>query len=187
VSTCRVLEVAEIHSGGSSSSCTRTAIRGPRSAPPYRLLSGAWFCRFGWRRLGHQLTGDLGDERPSRAAAGVKVKKIKAPLTRTGLEENSYRISTSTPGRGSGRLISTPGSLIRRRSSIVTSGSRTPLPTVTSGVRVQFSPHSGPTQFRSHTSAALAGSERRAEPVIAAAKATTELFASKNLHDFSCL
>jgi hypothetical protein len=45
------------------------------------------------------------------------------------------------------------------------------LPTVASGVRVQFSPQSGPTQFRSHTSAAFAGSDKRAEPVNAAATA----------------
>jgi hypothetical protein len=95
-----------------------------------------------------------------------------------------YRfISTSTPGRRS-LLISTSGSLTRRRSSIVTSGSRTPLPTVTSGVRVQFSPHSGPTQFRSHTSAALAGSDRRAEPVNAAARAKARAVRISNLHDF---
>jgi hypothetical protein len=48
------------------------------------------------------------------------------------------------------------------------------LPTVTSGVRVQFSPQSGPTQFRSHTSAALAGIKRRAEPVNAAATAKAQ-------------
>jgi hypothetical protein len=95
----------------------------------------------------------------------------KGPAQVAGRGQMIYRfISTSTPGRRS-LLISTSGSLTRRRSSIVTSGSRTPLPTVTSGVRVQFSPHSGPTQFRSHTSAALAGSERRTEPVIAAATA----------------
>jgi hypothetical protein len=95
-----------------------------------------------------------------------------------------YRlISTSTPGRRS-LLISTSGSLTRRRSSTVTSGSRTVLPTVTSGVRVQFSPQSGPTQFRSHTSAALTGSERRAEPVNAAATAKTRAVRISNLHEF---
>ena len=46
-------------------------------------------------------------------------------------------ISTSTPGRRS-LLISTSGSRTRRRSSIVTSGSRMPLPTVTSGERCSF-------------------------------------------------
>jgi hypothetical protein len=73
----------------------------------------------------------------------------KRPAFQTGQTIHRF-ISTSTPGRRS-LLISTSGSRTRRRSSIVTSGSRTPFPTVTSGVRVQFSPQSGPTQFRSHT------------------------------------
>src|SRR4051812_24562814 len=98
--------------------------------------------------------------------------------------KKTYRlISTSTPGRRS-LLISTSGSLTRRRSSTVTSGSRTVLPTVTSGVRVQFSPQTGPTQFRSHTSAALAGSESRAETVNAAATAKARAVRISNLHDF---
>jgi hypothetical protein len=58
------------------------------------------------------------------------------------------------------------------------------LPTVTSGVRVQFSPQSGPTQFRSHTSAPLADSDRRAEPVNAAARAKARAVRISNLHDF---
>ena len=90
----------------------------------------------------------------------------KRPASQAGQTIQRF-ISTSTPGRRSLR-ISTSGSRTRRRSSIVTSGSRTPFPTVTSGVRVQFSPHNGPTQFRSHTSAALAGSKRMAELVSAA-------------------
>jgi hypothetical protein len=110
--------------------------------------------------------------------------KSKRPRPVQGGAEKTYRlISTSTPGRRS-LLISTSGSLTRRRSSTVTSGSRTVLPTVTSGVRVQFSPQSGPTQFRSHTSAPLAGSDRRAEPVNAAARAKARAVRISNLHDF---
>ena len=106
----------------------------------------------------------------AKKALAVRAIK-KGPAFRTGPDDQRF-ISTSTPGRRS-LLISTSGSRTRRRSSIVTSGSRMPLPTVTSGERVQFSPHSGPTQVRSHTSAALAGSERRAELVNAAATART--------------
>ena len=106
----------------------------------------------------------------------------KGPAVQAGQTIQRF-ISTSTPGRRS-LLISTSGSRTRRRSSIVTSGSRTPFPTVTSGVRVQLSPHSGPTQFRSHTSAAFAGSERMAELVNAAATAKTRAVRISNLHDF---
>jgi hypothetical protein len=107
----------------------------------------------------------------------------KRPRCGAGPGKRYRLISTSTPGRRS-LLISTSGSLTRRRSSTVTSGSRTVLPTVTSGVRVQFSPQSGPTQFRSHTSAALAGSERRVEPVNAAATAKARAVRISNLHEF---
>jgi len=118
-----------------------------------------------------------------RLVLGPSHKSKRAPPC-AGRGQISYRfISTSTPGRRS-LLISTSGSLTRRRSSTVTSGSRTVLPTVTSGVRVQFSPQSGPTQFRSHTSAPLAGSDRRAEPVNAAARAKARAVRISNLHDF---
>jgi hypothetical protein len=107
----------------------------------------------------------------------------KGPAAWAGPRRLYRLISTSTPGRRS-LLISTSDSLTRRRSSMVTSGSRTVLPTVTSGVRVQFSPQSGPTQFRSHTSAALAGSERRDEPVNAATTAKARAVRISNLHEF---
>jgi len=102
--------------------------------------------------------------------SGAAAKTPTARHSHTHGPDNYRFISTSRPGRRS-LLISTSGSRTRRRSSIVTSGSRTPFPTVTSGVRVQFSPQRGPTQFRSHTSAALA--ERMAELVNAAATTKT--------------
>jgi len=76
----------------------------------------------------------------------------------------------STPGRDLS-LISTPGSRCRRRSSMTTSGSRLPRPTVKSrSLSTQCSLHTGPTQSRLQTRSALAGSDRHAEPAIATAK-----------------
>src|SRR5262249_9432661 len=58
-------------------------------------------------------------------------------------------------------------------------------PTVTSGLRVQFSLHSGPTQFRSHTSAALAGSEKNTHVVIATATDKIRAVRISGLHTYS--
>jgi len=78
----------------------------------------------------------------------------------------------STPGRD--LLISTPGSRTRPRSSIVTSRSRTPLPTVMSRSRWTHSLlHSGPTQSCLQIRSALAGSESAAELAITTAIAKT--------------
>src|SRR5260370_15233959 len=93
--------------------------------------------------------------------------KRKAPPVLGGA--GSHRpISTLTPGRD--LLISTPGSRTRRRSSMTTSLSRTPLPTVMSRSRcTQFLLHSGPIQSSLHKRSALAGGEKAAEaaPAIA--------------------
>ena len=73
-------------------------------------------------------------------------------------------MSISTPGRD--LLISTPGSRMRRRSSMIRR-SRPPLPTVRSRCRWTHSfLHSGPTQSCLQSRSALAGSERAAEPAI---------------------
>jgi len=96
--------------------------------------------------------------------------KGKAPPNRAG--PTGHRSSMSTPGRD--LLISTPGSRTRRRSSIVTSRSRTPLPTVMSRSRWTHSLlHSGPTQSCLQIRSALAGSESAAELAITTAIAKT--------------
>jgi hypothetical protein len=107
-------------------------------------------------------------------------RQSKAPPSRRGftlpsVHRRSMRhrsISTSTPGRD--LLISTPGSRTRRRSSMITSRSRTPLPTVTSRSRcTQFLLHSGPMQSSLQIRSALAGSESAADAAIASAMART--------------
>ena len=105
-------------------------------------------------------------------------RQSKAPPSRRGftlpsVHRRSMRhrsISTSTPGRD--LLISTPGSRTRRRSSMVTSRSRTPLPTVMSRSRcTQFLLQSGPTQSSRQIRSALAGSENAADAAVASAMA----------------
>jgi hypothetical protein len=102
---------------------------------------------------------------PTKSNSGAGRKQRPRPI-RAG--PTGHRTSMSTPGRD--LLISTPGSRTRRRSSITTSRSRTPLPIVMSRSRWTHSfLHSGPTQSCLQIRSALAGSESAAEPAIAIA------------------